>query len=46
MICLEVGYQQAERVREIVSSDGRYIVADTLIDTAGIDRVVVARVKR
>ncbi len=46
MICLEVGYQQAERVREIVSSDGRYIVADTLIDAAGIDRVVVARVKR
>jgi release factor glutamine methyltransferase len=46
VMCLEVGFGQAAKVREMLLSDGRYVVADTLTDTAGIERAVVARVKR
>ncbi len=45
VMCIEVGFGQAAKVREILSSDGRYAVVDTLIDAAGIERAVVARIK-
>jgi release factor glutamine methyltransferase len=46
VMCIEVGFGQAANVREIMLSDGRYAVVDTLIDAAGIERAVVARVNR
>ena len=46
VLAFEIGFGQAEQVREIVASDGRYDLVDTLIDHAEIERVIVARVMR
>jgi release factor glutamine methyltransferase len=46
VMCIEIGFRQAAKVREIVLSEGRYAVVDTLIDPAGIERAVVARINR
>jgi release factor glutamine methyltransferase len=46
VLAFEIGFGQAEQVREIVASDGRYELVDTLIDHAEIERVIVARVMR
>jgi release factor glutamine methyltransferase len=45
VLAFEIGFGQAEEVRKMVASDGRYDLVDTLIDYAGIERVIVARVK-
>ena len=45
-LAFEIGFGQAEEVRKMVASDGRYELVDTLIDHAEIERVIVARAKR
>jgi len=46
VMCIEIGFGQAAKVRKIVLSEDRYTLVDTLIDAAGIERAVVARVNR
>jgi len=46
VLCFEVGFAQAETVRDLIVADGRYDIVDTLMDFAGIERVIVARVRR
>jgi len=46
VLCFEVGFAQAETVRELIVADGRYDIVDALMDFAGIERVIVARVRR
>ena len=46
VLAFEIGFGQADKVRKIVSVDGRYDLIDTLIDHAEIERVIVARVRR
>ena len=46
VLAFEIGLGQAEEVRKMVASDGRYELVDTLIDYAEIERVIVARAKR
>jgi release factor glutamine methyltransferase len=46
VLAFEIGFKQADKVREIVESDGCYELVDTLIDHAEIERVIVARAKR
>jgi len=46
VLAFEIGFGQADKAQEIVASDGRYDLVDTLIDHAEIERVVVARVRR
>jgi release factor glutamine methyltransferase len=46
LLAFEIGFGQAEEVRKMVASDGRYELVDTLIDYAGIERVIVARARR
>ena len=45
-LCLEVGFAQADTAREMIEADGRYNIVDTLMDFAGIERVIAARMKR
>ena len=44
VLAFEIGFGQADKVSEMVASDGRYELVDTLIDHAEIERVIVARV--
>ncbi len=46
VLCFEVSFAQAETVRQLIGADGRYDIVDTLMDFAGIERVIVARVRR
>jgi release factor glutamine methyltransferase len=46
VLCFEVGFAQAETAREMIAADGRYDIVDTLMDFAGIERVIVARVRK
>lgn len=45
LLMMEIGYGQADRIKEIIEADGRYEAFEAVRDLAGIERVLKARIK-